>query len=53
MGYSVKNILIIATGGTIVSTDSGDGLVPAIDVKSLFLIFLIYLVGVILMVYLL
>ena len=35
MGYSVKNILIIATGGTIASTDSGDGLVPAIDVKKL------------------
>lgn len=31
----MKNILIIATGGTIASTDSGDGLVPAIDVKKL------------------
>ena len=29
----MKNILLIATGGTIASKDNGNGLTPSIDVK--------------------
>ena len=30
----MKKILLIATGGTIASSESGGGLTPSIDVKS-------------------
>lgn len=35
----MKNILIIATGGTIASSDKGDGLTPSYDVNEAFRIY--------------